>query len=178
MLEDRPDHGCQLRTPRGAPTARSRPVSTRIQQPYFFTYVIDQLQRVTARTRSAKAGSGSTRRSIRGCSADAEGDQGGLTTARPGVRDRLGEPGTGRDPRDGAVVRGHEEPVQHCRPVGPASRLDLQDVRARRRDRTGRRPARPTTPGAVHLHRVAVVLEGGALERSHVRQLVPRRGLE
>ena len=46
-----------------------------------------------------------------------------------------------RDPRQ------HEEPVQPRRAVGAAGRLDLQGVRARRRDREGRRTrTRPTTP--------------------------------
>ena len=100
---------------------------------------------------------------------------------RPGGRDRLGRAGHGRDPRDGGGdPRQHAEPVQPRGAVGAAGGLDVQVVRARGRDRAGRRPRldllhlRP-----VHLHERAVVrgrlqgrqtVAGGDL-RPHLRRV-------
>ena len=133
-------------------------IYTRIQQPYFFSYVIDELERVYGANTVREGGlrvyttieprlQRAANKAIRDVS----------TTGRPGRGDRLGRARHRRDPRDDRRhPRQHEEPVQPRRAVGAAGGLDVQDVRARRRDREGHRPRLDLLHlGAVHVHDAA-----------------------
>ena len=155
-------------------------VYTHISQPYFFSYVIDQLEQ--------HYGANTVR-------------EGGLqvyTTIDPklqflakrAINDVLPlktdpaaaivsvEPGTGAIRAMTAVVRtkGNQFNLvaQSLRQAG----LDVQDVRARGRDREGHRPRHGLHHvGAVHLHGRPVVLDQGSVAGAHVRQHVPRHGV-
>ena len=146
-------------------------IYTHIRQPYFFSYVIDELER--------QYGANTVR-------------EGGLkvyTTIDPrlqrpankAIRDILPyrtdpasavvsvEPGTGAIRAMTAVVRQHGQPVQSRRAIRAPGRLDVQDLRARLGDRAGRRPRHDLLHvGAVHLLDRAVV--PAAVGGAHLRR--------
>ena len=167
MLSNGAHHAAAVR-PRGQVEHRSGlkagRIYTRIKQPYFFSYVIDELER--------EYGANTVR-------------EGGLkvyTTIDPrlqrnavkAIRDILPyrtdpasaivsvEPGTGAIRAMTAVVRSAKNQFNLAAQSASPGRLDVQDVRARVGDRAGRRPrldvlhlgavhvlARPVVPGAV-----------------------------
>ena len=134
---------------------------TQIREPYFFSYVRDQL---IARVRRPDRPVGRAPRvhdDRPGVPARGDQcDQGhALPQGRPGGRSGLDQPRERSDPGDDLGLSGQDqERVQPRRPGEEAGRLDLQDVRAhpggRRRDEPGldratsrrRSPGSPTRP--------------------------------
>ena len=121
------DHSLHLRPGR---------LYTEIREPYFFSYVRDQL---IAKYGAQTVQSGGLRvyTTIDPAFQRAahDGDQGhALPQGRPGGRAGLDQPRERRDPGDDLGLSGpDQEPVQPRRPGEAAGRLDLQDVRAHRR---------------------------------------------
>ena len=146
-------------------------IYTRIKQPYFFSYVIDELEQ--------QYGANTVR-------------EGGLkvyTTIDPrlqrlankAIRDVLPyktdpaaaivsvQPGTGAIRAMTAVVRTHGQPVQPGGAVGAPGRLDVQDLRARVGDRARHRSRHDLLHvGAVHVHDRPVVPAG--VGGAHLRE--------
>ena len=104
-VEDRRDHAAAVPRRAALRTSSSMPgrIYKDIQQPYFFTYVTDELQRVYG-TNTVREGGLRVYTTIEPrLPAEREArDQGDAELQRrPGRRDRLGRAGNRRDPRDG-----------------------------------------------------------------------------
>ena len=136
-------------------------IYTHIQQPYFFTYVTEELQRVygtntvregglrvytTIQPRLQRAAKKAIRDTL-------------YLGRRSGRGDRVHRARYRRNPGDDSGdPRQHEEPVQPGGSVGAAGRIDVQGVRARSRDREGSEPRHDLLHlRTVHVHERTVV---------------------
>jgi len=156
-------------------------IYTRIKQPYFFSYVIDELQRQyganTVREGGLKVYTTIDPR-LQRLANKAIRDVLPLSL-RSGVGDCLNRAGDRRNPCDDGCRAQRRQPVQPGRAVGAPGRLDLQGVRARVGDRAGRRPRFDLLHlGPVHLRQRTVVLRGlrerKAVVGAHLREHVLR----
>ena len=128
-------------------------IYTRIREPFFFSFVRDQLiAEYGANRRSGRTACGSTRRSTRASSGSRQGDPRDADERhRSGLRDRLHQPRERRDPGDGVGAAGHAEhrsSTSRHRAAGRRGRRSRRSSSPRRsggastrtRRRTSRRP--------------------------------------